>query len=179
MAAKTLTRCRVASIGRFAGGSFGCGGSPAESYEMYRVDCPEMREQVAAAGGSVTAYGPWTHLTEWEAHKAAVTQEYREERRAADRAEAQRVADGRRATGDRIRSALQEVGADVSGGVRWSDNVTEIGRLTPVSAEAVRTMASGSHTEYDVRTVADGRVYRVRLGYGLGGAPRAVPITVS
>lgn len=177
-ATKALSYCKVVSIGSFAGGSFGCGGNPSNVYEMFRVDCPELREAVAATA-SVGEYAKYTYLTKWEAEAAAVRQEYREERRAAERAEAERVAAVRRATGDQIREAMAAAGIDVSGGLRWSDRLIGGDRLTADCRDELGRMASGSSSDYDAQTYADGAIYRVRIGWHLAGGPRVVRLAIA
>lgn len=174
-----LEYCTVIRIGQFAGGSFGVSGNPSLQHDMYRVDCPELREIEAASAPGMPDYSAWTFLTEWEAHRKAVQQDYRESQRTAARIKADRLAADRRAIGANIRDTLKEAGVDTTSAIRWTDQLTDDALLAPASRAAIDRLGSGSVRDYEARTEVDGVVYRVRLGRGIGCSPRVARLELA
>lgn len=126
----------VISIGLFENGSFGVFGLPIGGAELFRLDCPELREMVAKAAPALADYSRFTFASRASAEAAVPAQIARETMIATERKKATdaAVAIGaakKTATENRIIDMVKSVAEEWAAGrvaVKISQNEVVVGR---------------------------------------------------
>jgi hypothetical protein len=165
---------QVVSIGHFENGSFGVFGLPIGGAELFRVDCPELREAVAKQSPALCSeYGRFTFASRSAADAAAKQQAVREAKIAADRKAAKDkadkdAADAQQSRVDRVLAMVLAVGEEWAAG-RVAVKASRDGSVIVGRWDAQNIPGHGRPVEVMAAARVDGKITLVptRESYGM------------